>query len=202
MTQRLSAILIGCLLGGCASIVVGPKTTELETLKAGAYELDPDHTTVLFKVSHFGLSDYVGRFNQVRASLDYDEAQPQAAELDVRIDVASIDVNNEEFEQTLCGEAWFACEQHGEARFLLRELVPGPETSVLRGDLTLKGVTAPIELSGQLVGAAQNRLTGRYTLGVYAEGTFARKTFGVSRFGGLIGDNVKIEIYAEFQRRP
>ena len=73
---------------------------------------------------------------------------------------------------------------------------------VVTGDFTLRGVTLPLELDGRFNGGADNILTGRYTLGFAASGSLSRSAYGIDAFGALVGDEVGIEIHAEFQRAP
>ena len=96
-------VILALCLSACASLVRPGYTTAPEQLQAGQYELDTKHATVLFKVSHFGFSQYVGRFNTLQASLNYDPEQPQATRLRALVDTASIDVNNPEFASELAG---------------------------------------------------------------------------------------------------
>ena len=57
------------VFSGCASFSALPSFAPLG-VAAGDYQLDPHHTTVLWKVDHLGgLSKFVGRFDEVRAAL-------------------------------------------------------------------------------------------------------------------------------------
>jgi polyisoprenoid-binding protein YceI len=49
-------------------------------------------------------------------------------------------------------------------------------------------------------GAGDSLLTGRYTLGFGATGTLLRSDFGLGAYAPAVGDEVVLEIYAEFQR--
>ena len=49
-------------------------------------------------------------------------------------------------------------------------------------------------------GGADSLLTGRYTLGFAATGTLLRSTFGLGAYAPAVGDEVTLEIHAEFQR--
>ena len=196
------AFVAAASLAACAQLIKPQVTTAPEALRAGAYRLDPDHATVLFKLDHLGLSTYVGRFDEIAASLDFDEAAPKAARLDVRIATASLDVNNPEFEDTLRGPAWFNAAEFPEARFVSTEIeVTGANTGRVTGDFTLMGVTQPVTLDVTFNGGARNLLTSRYTLGFAATGALSRSAFGLDRFVPAIGDRVMLEIHAEFQRQ-
>lgn len=206
MRQRkfLIAIIIvfTWLVSGCGYLLQPNVKQGMINLEAGSYQLDPLHTTVLFKVDHLGLSKFVGRFNRVEATLDYDPKNPASAKLSAVIDIASIDVNNADFSETLRGASWFNAERYPQAGFVTTsvELVDGNRARFL-GDLTLLGVTAPIALDIHFNGGADNMLSGRYTLGFSATSNFKRSVFGMDQYIPAIGDDVELEIHAEFQRR-
>ncbi|GAB4522625.1 MAG: YceI family protein [Parvularculaceae bacterium] len=186
----------------CAQLITPDVSTEAGALRAGAYRLDPDHAVLLFKLNHLGFSTFVGRFNDIEASLDFDESDPAAARLDARVATASIDVNNPEFEETLRGPGWFDTERFPEARFVSTEIeITGENTGRVTGDFTLMGETRPVTLDVTFNGGARNLLTRRYTLGFAASGAFSRSAFGLDNFAPAVGDQVTLEIHAEFQRQ-
>jgi polyisoprenoid-binding protein YceI len=197
----VSMVLVG-LLTGCGSLLQPDVETELAELRPGSYEVDPRHTTVLFKVAHLGLTKFVGRFNDFDATLDYDPENPEAAKLDAVIRTASIDVSDSGFEDSLRGGTWFDSDNFPEARFKTTGVEIGKGNSArFTGDFTLLGVTAPITLDVVFNGGAYNMLTGRYTLGFSATGIIARSTFGMDKYIPAVGDEVEIEVHAEFLKR-
>lgn len=189
-------------LSGCGYLIQLNVKSGMVNLKKGSYQLDPRHTTVLFKVDHLGLSKFVGRFNRVEATLDYDPENPAAAKLSAMIFTGSVDVNNPDFAATLTGSSWFDSSRYPHANFITTavELVDGNRARFL-GDLTMLGISAPIALDIHFNGGADNMLTGRYTLGFSATSTFKRSQFGMSQYIPAIGDDIEIEVHAEFQRR-
>jgi len=177
------------------------QTVELGKLPGGAYRLDPEHASLLFKLDHFGFSELVGRFDRFEASLDFDPEHPEAARLVVLIDPASIDLNLPKFEQDLRGPDWFDVARFPQARFESREIqITGDKTGKVTGDLTVHGATAPVVLEVTFNGGADSLLTGRYTLGFVASGTLSRSAFGLGAYAPAVGDQVTLEIHAEFQR--
>lgn len=195
------AVILSLFLTGCASLITPNLSAEPEALRAGQYRLDKDHATLLFKINHMGLSTYVGRFNSFDASLDFDADNPQAARVSAVIDVNSLDVNNPPFAETLIGPGWFDASGFPQAKFESTTItLTGDTTGQMTGTLTLKGVTHPITFDVGFVGGAENMLSGKYTVGFSATGTFKRSDFGVSKFLGVVGDDVTLEIHAEFQR--
>ncbi|MGB5325485.1 MAG: YceI family protein [Pseudomonadales bacterium] len=196
-------LVVYCVFGlvACSRLLVGNYSTQLKAIEPGTYMLDPAHASVIFRVDHLGLSQYVGRFNKFEASLDYDVEGGQSARLQAVVDTGSIDVNNAGFEKTLAGGGWLDSGEYPQA-ILLVDAAPqiSSEGLVYNASFTLRGVTRDVPLLVQFNGGAQNRLTGRYTLGFAAKAAITRADFGITRFAGLVGNEVEIEIHAEFQR--
>ncbi|HEY0893563.1 MAG TPA: YceI family protein [Cellvibrio sp.] len=196
-----AAIFILLLLVSCGTLIKPNVKTGIVQLEKGSYQLDQTHVAVLFKINHMGLSMFVGRFNKVDATLEFDPANIAAAKLSAIIDVASIDANNPDLEETLRGSSWLDTEKYPQAFFKTTSVnLLDQNSAVFAGELTLHGVTAPIDLTVTFNGGASNMLTGFYTLGFSATSTFNRSTFGVDYLIPAIGDAVAIEVFAEFQK--
>jgi polyisoprenoid-binding protein YceI len=199
--MRARVTLVALLaLGGCGYLLPhGHQTTEVAALPEGAYRLDPDHATILFKIDHLGFSKLVGRFDRFDATLDFDPQAPEAARLVVTIDPASIDLDLPALEQDLRGPGWLDVARYPEARFESQGIaITGEDTGTVTGDLTLHGVTAPVTLEVTFNGGGSSLLTGAYTLGFAAQGSVLRSTFGLGALAPAIGDEVMLEIHAEF----
>lgn len=199
---RRSALMAFLLwLGACGYLIPRAETPPPAELPAGAYRLDPEHATLLFKIDHLGFSQLVGRFDEFDAALDFDPDNPQASRLSAEIDPASIDFDLPEFEEDLRGPDWFDVARFPSARFEGRAIeVTGANTGRITGDLTLHGVTRPVSLDVTFNGGGDSLLTGRYTLGFAAAGIISRSAFGLGAYTPAVGDEVVLEIHAEFQR--
>lgn len=200
--KTCTTLFILLFLTSCGTLIKPDVKTGLVQLEKGSYQLDQTHVAVLFKINHMGLSTFVGRFNKVDATLEFDPNNIAAARLSAVIDVASIDVNNRDLEDTLRGSSWFDVEKYPQAVFKTTNVsVRDPNSAVFTGELSLHGVTAPIELTVNFNGGANNMLTGFYTLGFSATSNFNRSTFGMDYLIPAIGDAVAIEVFAEFQKK-
>lgn len=193
--------VITSLLSGCANFLKPNLQTELVSLRSGSYQLDRKHVTVLFKVDHMGFSKFVGRFNEVDATLDFDAKNIGASRLEAVINMASIDVNNESFAATLRGSQWFNTAQFPQAVFKTVRVVNISGNNVdFAGELTFLGTTRPVTLSVHFNGGATNLLTYKYTIGFAASSLFKRSDFGLDNHIPLIGDEIEIEVHAEFMK--
>lgn len=199
---RVSGLVASLALSACGYLIPAHhQTTEPGELPEGGYRLDPDHTALLFKIDHLGFSQFVGRFDRIDAALDFDPSDPQASRLTVVVDMASVDVNPPAFAEELRGPDWFDVERFPEARFESRTIeVTGEDTGIVRGDLTLRGITRPVTLDVSFNGGGDNLITGTYTLGFAASGTLERSDFGLGAYAPAVGDEVELEISVEFGR--
>jgi polyisoprenoid-binding protein YceI len=199
-TRLLLAPLV-FLPAGCTLFPVAEPERDLAALDPAAYRLDPAHTAVLFKVDHLGLSRFVGRFENVDATLDFDPNDPGAARLDVIVQTGSIDVVPADFADTLAGPDWFDAARFPEARFRSTSVEAlGGDRWRVDGEFRLLGVARPLSLEVVFNGGAFNAFTGRYTVGFRAAATLQRSAFGLDAHVPAVGDEVELEIHAEFQR--
>ena len=74
-----------------STALVGVSAASAQTIgvPAGSYVSDPTHTNVLWTVSHFGVSNYIGRFDGIQATLEIDPADATKAKLDHFFEVRS-----------------------------------------------------------------------------------------------------------------
>lgn len=198
---RFSLILIcAALLPACDRILTPDFESEITELSAGAFTLDPDHATLIWKINHLGFSTFIGRFNDFDASLDFDPENVGNSNLEVVINTTSLDINNDEFAEELRGDNWFNTEAFPQAAYRTTSLIESNDNSfVFGGELTLLGVTAPVNLNVNFHGGGRNFLTRSNTMGFSADATFQRSVFGLDRFTSFgVGDEIELEIHVEF----
>ena len=199
---RVSLLLACAVLLTACDKVMAPGT-EVAEMQSGQYTLDKNHASVVFKVNHLGFSSYVGRFNSLDASLDFDPEKIEDAKLQVIVDMKSIDVNNPKFAEDLRGPDWLDTEKFPQAVFKTTRFVESKEKNSFKfeGDLTFHGVTAPVTLDVQFHGGGRNFLTRKFTLGFSATAKFKRSAFGADNMTSLgVGDDIELDINAEFQK--
>ncbi len=204
MTKKrvLLLLFLALAITGCASLIRPNFTQQITELREGAYTLDKEHAYLNFKVEHLGLSFVVGRFNTLDATLDFNPDAISELVLEGSIDVTSIDLNNDSLAQQLQGRGWLNTAQFPQATFKTTAVEATQGNSfVVTGDFTLRGVTQPVQLLGSFKGGADNVLTGKYTLGFSATGSISRSQYGIDSFAALVGDEILLEIHAEFQRQ-
>ena len=145
--------------------------TVLTATSTGTWALDPVHSTIGFELPYLA-GTFRGQFNDVDAKLT-DESLTGSAR------VASVDVKDENLAAHLQSPEFFDAERHPELSFASRELDRMGETLTVRGDITIRGVTKPVELTGTISEPITDAY-GRDRIGVKLETTVDRTDFGVN----------------------
>jgi len=169
----------------------------------GTYKVDPAHTRIGFVVRHAMVSKVRGTFNEFDGSGFFDADNPAASKLELVIKAASIDTGNTDRDNHLRSNDFLDMENHPEIRFVSTGVTQTGESSYrVSGDLTIRGVTKPVEVDFELSGPVKDPY-GNVRIGLEGRGEINRKDFGVSfnaplEAGGvLIGDKVNLEFDVE-----
>ena len=167
----------------------------------GLYKIDPDHTSVTFKINHLGFSHYTGRFDRVEGYMNFNNNEPEQSTVDVTVFTNSVNVNNPKLEEDLRTDKWFDVVKFPRATFhATRVDRTGPMTGKISGDFTLLGIKRRLTLDTTFVGTGVPAFGGRQILGFSAVGTFDRSDYGMSNMLPMMGNEVVLEIEAEFDK--
>jgi polyisoprenoid-binding protein YceI len=150
---------------------VAESTTQVAP--AGTWAVDPVHSHVSFEVAYSGVNAFRGGFNEFSATLDGSSLEGSAK-------VASVDVKDEQLNGHLQTPDFFDAERNPEIAFRATELrrLEGDRVEG-SGELTIKGVTQPIQVTGAVSGPATDPF-GRERLGLKLETEIDRTKYGVS----------------------
>jgi polyisoprenoid-binding protein YceI len=150
-------------------------TTEIRrSLPSGTWQLDPVHSSIGFEIEYLG-GVFRGQFRDVEATL---AVNGEEARLAGAAKVASIDVKDENLSTHLQSPDFFDAERHQELRFVSDDVSGAQDDLTVRGEITIKGVTKPVELTGTTKAPLTDGY-GRERLGLTLSTTLDRKTFGV-----------------------
>lgn len=147
---------------------------------AAEYVIDTEkaHAFIDFRIQHLGFSWMSGRFNDFAGTFNYDAAQPEASEIDVVIDVASVDTNFAERDKHL-REKFLHTDEYPEARFKSKSIEKQEDGSLLlTGDFTLHGVTNELVIPVEKVGEGDDPWGG-YRAGFVGETKFTIADYGI-----------------------
>jgi len=138
-----------------SSIALAIAVTVPSLLQAADYVIDTEkaHAFIQFRIKHLGYSWLLGRFNDFDGSFSYDEADPAASRVDVTIRTASIDSNHAERDKHLRGKEFLEVDRFPQATFVSTGFTEQDDkTAVLTGNLTLHGVTRPVNIAVKPIG--------------------------------------------------
>ena len=166
------------------------------------WNLDPEQSTVEFRVAHMVVSKTTGRFMDYTGFIDMDAEAGTVKAIEATIKAASVNTNHEKRDAHLRTVDFLDVEHYPTITFKMKSYKKTAESFIAVGDLTLHGVTKDVTLVGQYNGAAKDPL-GNTRAGFSAEGKLNRKDFGMVwnktlDSGGLVvGDEVQIRLDIE-----
>jgi polyisoprenoid-binding protein YceI len=134
------------------------------------YAIDNSHTSLVFAVSHFGLSYTYGRFNKCEGEFQLDKGELTTKGFSFTIDANSIDTNNEERDTHLRGPDFFDTERFDEIKFVTTGYTKENGVYKIKGDMTMLGQTKPLSmpvnhLENDEPGSSPNSRSSDQTLG-------------------------------------
>lgn len=171
---------------------------DISAIPSGTYTLDKSHAYVAFSYSHRGLSNPILQWRNFDATVVLDSANPENSTLDVTIATNSIDSGVTEWDEKLLKADWFDAATYPTITFKsteLNQVVQGRGT--LTGDLTVKGVTAPLTLDVTLNGTGESFGSKKPVFGISAKGSMKRGDFGVDTYLPSAND-IELMIEVEF----
>jgi polyisoprenoid-binding protein YceI len=163
---------------------------------AGTWGADPVHSNVSFEVEYAGVNTFRGGFKEFTAVLTGGDE----ASLEGSAKVASVDVKDDQLNGHLQTPDFFDGERFPEIAFRATELRRLEDGRVEgKGELTLKGVTKPIDLTGKIATEPVTDPFGRERLGLKLETSIVRSDYNVSwnapnqsGGGNYLADDVKL----------
>jgi polyisoprenoid-binding protein YceI len=122
--------------------------TILTQIPSAVYNVDPSHSSVGFEVKHMGIATVRGRFGAFEGTID---ATGDAPVLQGTVEVGTIDTGDANRDGHLKGPEFFDADQQPKISFhsAATEVGSGGEIT-LTGEITIKGITKPIELTGEV----------------------------------------------------
>lgn len=167
------------------------------------YEIDPAHTYPSFEADHMGVSVWRGKFNSSQGEISLDKAASTGS-VEVTIDTASVDygldvMNDKAREADLLDSGKYPKAVY---KGRLVDFRDGAPTRV-DGELTLRGVTRPLDLTIDRFKCVPHPMYKRELCGADALGTFRRDEFGIDAGKDFGFDmNVTLRIQVEAVQAP
>jgi polyisoprenoid-binding protein YceI len=164
------------------------------------WNIDPTHSGVHFTVRHMVISKVRGAFAHWQGVVDFDEQNPAASKVSVRIEAASIDTHEPKRDAHLRSADFFDVEQHPALTFESTKVEQLADQQYrVTGNLTIRGVTRSVVLETEYLGGGKDPW-GNQRIGFAARTSINRKDFGLTwnqalEAGGvLVGDKIEIAL--------
>lgn len=169
---------------------------EIPGYRPGTWILDPSHSEVTFSVRHMMISKVRGAFGMKEATLVAPE-NPLEATVSAKVDVTSIDTNDEGRDAHLRSADFFDTENFPTMEFISTGTRVEGGDFFVDGDLTIRGITKPVSFEFEFGGFGQDPY-GNYKAGASAKTVINREDFGLTwnaalETGGvLVGKEITI----------
>jgi polyisoprenoid-binding protein YceI len=171
--------------------------------KVGTYTVDPAHTEVGFVARHLVGTKVRGRFGEFSGTFTVAE-KPEDSTLEAEVKAASIHTNQSMRDDHLRTNDFLDAENHPTITLKSTGLKKVTDTEwKLSTDLTIRGVTKPVEFDLEYLGEGAAMQEGKSVVAFSATGEIDRRDFGVTFNHALldgsvvVGNKVKIELEVE-----
>jgi len=174
---------------------------------AGSWKIDPAHSGVEFVVTHLMISKVRGRFSDISGSVTTD-GTPEGSRIEAEIGTASITTNDAGRDTHLRSGDFFDVEKYPKIRFVSTGVKStGSDEFVVTGDLTIRGVTRPVDMNVTSEGLTRDPW-GNDRAGFSGTLKIDRREFGLTwnqalEAGGvMVSNEVKLTIDVELTHVP
>src|SRR5262245_22024265 len=166
------------------------------------WNVDPEHSTIEFRVAHMLVSKTTGRFTEYQGFIDMDAEAGTVKAIEATIKSASVNTNHGKRDAHLRNADFFDVEKYPTMAYRMKHYQKTADGYQAVGELTIRGVTKDITLTGNFNGVAKDPW-GNLRAGFNGEGKLNRKDFGMvwsktlDGGGVVVGDEVLIKLDIE-----
>lgn len=207
VAAALAALVAMTFFAGPAAVEAGAQAREAKvayaSIPAGDYKIDPAHSIIGFAVRHLEINWVEGRFKDFEGTIHYDDKDVTKSTVEFTAKVESIDTGVAPRDKHLRTADFFEVEKYPTLSFKSTHVErKGKDAYVLHGDLTMKGVTKPVQLPFKISGAVKDPW-GNTRFGIEAQTKINRRDFGINygnafAGGGLdVGNEITIKLQLE-----
>jgi polyisoprenoid-binding protein YceI len=163
----------------------------------GTWDIDPVHSTIGFTARHAMVATVRGHFTVVKGGATLDAEHPENSTLWVDIDADSVTTGNDQRDTHLRSTDFFKAEAHPHITFRSTSVKVDDDEIVSAGDLSVAGVTHPIEVTWEFNGLSKDPF-GNTRSGWDGTATLNRKDWGLvwnaalETGGFLVSDKIKL----------
>ena len=170
MISAAQRFTLATILLACGTAAKGAET----------YTVDPVHSSISFMISHEGISNIHGRFNDFSGTITIDRADPAKSSFALSIPINSIDTNNVKRDEHLRAPDYFNAKQFPTMSFQSTKVKAVDGGYEVTGDLTLHGVTKPVSFTIKGGDKVVEFPKGTKRIGLVSTFSIRRSDFGVN----------------------
>lgn len=176
-------------------------SVEIPGYIVGTWEIDPVHTYIGFTARHLMVSKIRGNFTQVEGKI-ITGRNPLESSAVVTIEMDSADTSNAQRDSDIKGEILFDVANHPTMTFQSTGVRSKGDHFIVAGQLTIKGITRPVELEVEVNGFGPDPFGGTRA-GFSATGEIDRTEFGMTpnltlpTGGVVISEKIQLTIEIE-----
>jgi len=166
------------------------------------WNIDTEHSTIEFRVTHMVVSKTTGRFMDYAGYVDLDAEDGTVTAIEATIKAESVNTNHVKRDTHLRNAEFLDVKLYPTITYKMKNYKKTSEGFTAMGDLTLHGVTKEVLLTGRYNGSTKDPW-GNTRTGFSAEGKLNRKDFGMiwnktlDNGGLVVGDEVQIRLDIE-----
>jgi polyisoprenoid-binding protein YceI len=171
------------------------------TKAVSTWQNDDPHSQLGFTVTHLGISDISGTFNDFDVTIQSSKPDFSDATFQMTAKAASIDTRVDARNNHLRSADFFDVAKYPELSFTSTSLKKkGKNKYAITGDLTLHGITKPVTMNLVFRGTTVNPMSKATTAGFQLQGVIKRSDFNVGPGfpAPMISDEVRIKADGEF----
>jgi polyisoprenoid-binding protein YceI len=168
-------------------------------IQAADFQIDPVHTSLIYRIRHLQSSYSYGRFNKPAGTFSYDAAAPEKTRFELTVSPADIDSGDPQRDTHLKSPDFFNARQYPTITFKSTSVKKAADGKLeVTGNLTLHGVTKPLTVPLTYVGTTPGGgATGPTRVGFEGMVEFKRSDFGMNQLLEAAGDEVRMIVSLE-----
>lgn len=170
------------------------------------WNIDPAHSDAQFAVRHLMLSNVKGLFHGVSGLIEFDADNPAGSSVEAAVEIDTLTTGIKDRDEHLKSGDFLDAANHPQMTFRSTSVetgAGGKAWGMIKGDLTIRGITRPVTLEVDQFGPIKDPFKGQNHIGFNATTRIERGEFGMKwnaelEGGGVIvGESVQITLDVE-----
>ena len=159
------------------------------------YDIDQNHTYVLFTYDHFGFSHPTATLDRISGDFELDTADLTRSSISVTLPLQGLHTGVAKLDADLKSAKFLDAAMYPDITFRSTRVErAGANGLKISGELTVHGVTRPIVLDAKINKIGDSPMSGRPSAGFEADAALKRSEFGVNRLTPGVSDAIKVHI--------